>query len=214
MQIIESFEICFNYSFLIFFRRDKYISCILFTCGKFWNKNICIRSYPSRQKTKYFILLEYLSPYVVSAQSNDRLQRIDRRFFHLPGLYRVPATVSGAASRYALAKNTSDRWRPGPGTGVSEKMMKKRKKRGGRRQVAEKRDASRCRRWEREREEAKSRRVTLTEERRGPEGLHVDRTRTNERGPSALSWTREEWRRTKRDRNARTCKKGQQVDGG
>lgn len=48
---------------------------------------------------------------------HDRLQRIDRRFFSLaqtvPG---VPATVSGAASRYALAKNTSDRWRLGPRT--------------------------------------------------------------------------------------------------
>lgn len=109
MQIIKSFEICFNYSFFIFFRRDKYISCILLLAENFEIKTYVFRVIQVDKKTKYFILSEYLSPYVVSAQSNDRLQRIDRRFFHLPGLYRVPATVSGAASRYALAKNTSDR---------------------------------------------------------------------------------------------------------
>jgi len=127
-----------------------------------------------------------------SHRCNNQLQRIDRRFFRLPGLYRGTSYCFGSSSRYALAKNTSDRWRPGPGTGVSEKkMMKKKKEEKG----AEKQDAWRCRR-KREREIRAGRhhwRKRDERKRRAPR-VYVDWKRTMRVSGSFL---REERRRTR-----------------
>lgn len=116
-------------------------------------------------------------------------------FFTCSDCTGVPATVSGAAPRYALAKNTSDRWRPGPGTGVSERkeMMKKRKKEGWRRsgipEGAEENERGRERRtWV-----VDGRETSGTTDPEGPNGLKEDETRVH----THRSFPREEWRWTR-----------------
>lgn len=134
------------------------------------------------------------------------MQKIDRWFFRLPGLYRGTSYCFGSSSRYALAKNTSDRWRPGPENGSErekEMMMKKRKEREAK--GAEQRDAWRCRR-ERGKEIKTGRHWRKRDERKrtgpeGPRGLKEDRARVL--GP----FPRDERRRT-RDRKRERVRRG------
>lgn len=68
-----------------------------------------IKSKPRKKKNEIFYFsefssLRFISPYIVSAQSNDRLQRIDQRFFHLPGLYRDTSYCFGSCFEVCTRK--------------------------------------------------------------------------------------------------------------